>query len=239
MARALLDNAFAPVTFTYGFVESPFAQFSRTFISWRNEIDAKFGTQTEVRHFSAPLPEALLSLEPLTTPLDRYVLIETRSPWTAIFSNGLRVNDVASPVSYLPTLLKCRGLHVSCIPDRSCRARRDALQIWGAVTFTLYGPEKTDWLNRVRHIGVTRDVSGWGFAAQGEIQSFEKTENYQKRKIVDRFAPEMLELYCAALGIKLLDANFYGGRCLISHTKRATLSGPTMSIAEARRHLYL
>jgi len=70
--------------------------------------------QTESIRFCAPLPEAILKLEPLVTPADRDLLIETRSRWTAIFSNGLRVNDVASPVGYLPTLLKLPGLG-SCL----------------------------------------------------------------------------------------------------------------------------
>ena len=117
--------------------------------------------------FSAPLPAALLRLEPLTTPQDRYVLIETHSSWTAIFSNGLRVNDVGSPVAHLPTILKCRGLEISCVPDRSDRHAKDGLQIYGGVVFTLYGSEKTAWLNRIRHVGVTKDVGGWEFTAGG------------------------------------------------------------------------
>jgi hypothetical protein len=238
--KALLANEFAPVTLTLGFVECPFTEFSEAFTRWQKGLDAQFGTQTEVCRFRAPLSEAILKLEPLVTPSDRYLLIETRSGWSAIFSNGLRVNDVNSPVSYLPTVLKCRGLEVFCIPDRSDKNFKDALQIYGAVVFTLYGSEKTDFLNRIRHIGVTHDVSGWEFMAQGEIQPFEKTENYQRRKVADRFTDEMLESYCEALGIKVFDANFYGGECLVSHiTKRAVPSDLTMSISEARSHLFI
>src|SRR5579884_463229 len=102
--KALLDNRFAPITFTWGFVESPFAELSEAFIDWQNRLDAKFGTRTERCNFRARLSESLLTLEPLTTPLDRYLLTETRSRWTAIFANGLRTNDVHSPVSYLPTV---------------------------------------------------------------------------------------------------------------------------------------
>jgi hypothetical protein len=239
MANALLANAYAPTTFSFGFVQSPFAEFSEAFISWQKEISSKFGVGIEFTHFSAPLPVALSRLEPLTTPLDRYLLVETRSNWSAIFSNGLRVNDVASPVGYLPTVLKCRGLNVASIPDRSDKAGRDGLQVYGAVTFTLCGPEKTDWMNRIRHVGVTKDVGGWEFAAQGEIQPYENAECYLKRRLVDRFTVEMLESYCRALGIELFDANFFGGRCLLSHAQRSTPPGPTMSIAEARSHLYL
>ena len=128
--KALLDHKFAPTTFQVGFVECLFDEFSQSFTRWRKEIDEEFGTRTETSHLSASLPDALLKLEPLTTPLDRYLLIETRSPWTAVFSNGLRVNDVFSPVSYLPMLLGCRGLEVRCVPDRNGKCGKDGLQVF-------------------------------------------------------------------------------------------------------------
>jgi len=239
--KALLDNRFAPLTFTWGFVESPFSQFSEAFIQWQDKLDAKFGTRTERKNFRAPLSESLLALEPLTTPLDRYLLTETRSGWSAIFANGLRVNDVYSPVSYLPTVLGCRGLEIACVPDRSHCADKDGLQIYGAVKFALYGPNKTDWLNRIRSVSVTNDVGGWEFAAQGEAQPYEQIENYRKQKIVDRFTPEMLESYCGALGIELFNPDFYGERCLLEHTTKraASAQGPIMSISEARSHVHI
>ncbi|HUI74280.1 MAG TPA: hypothetical protein VLX32_05010 [Candidatus Acidoferrum sp.] len=239
--KALLDNRLAPITFTWGFVESPFAQFSDAFIRWQDQLDAKFGTQTRRKNFRAPLPESLLALEPLTSPLDRYLLTETRSAWSAIFANGLRVNDVHSPVAYLPRILGCRGLEIACVPDRSDCADKDGLQIYGAIKFALYGPNKTDWLNRIRNISVTNDLTGWEFAAQGEVQPYEQTENYRKPKIVDRFTPEMLESYCAALGIELFDAGFYGDQSLLEHTMRGAASAqdPIMSIAEARSHVHI
>lgn len=238
--KALLNNRFAPVTFTWGFLESSFAQFSETFIQWQDQLEAKFGTRMERENFRAPLSESLLALEPLTTPLDRYLLTETQSGWSAIFANGLRVNDVHSPVSYLPTVLGCRGLEIACVPDRSECANKDGLQIWGAVKFALYGPNNTDWLNRIRSISVTNDVSGWEFVAQGEVQPYEQIENYLKRSIIDRFTPEMLESYCAALGIDLFNPDFYGEQCLLEHiTDRMGAQGSRMSIAEARSHVHI
>lgn len=239
--KALLDNRFAPTTFTWGFVESPFAQFSEAFIRWQDQLDVKFGTRSERKNFRAPLSEGLLALEPLTTPLDRYLLTETRSGWSAIFANGLRTNDVHSPVTHLPTILGCRGLEIACVPDRSNCTGTGGLQIYGAVRFALYGPNETDWLNRIRSISVTNDVDGWQFAAQGEVQSYEQIESYSKRKVVDRFTSEMLESYCAALGIELFNAEFYGTHCLLRHTtnRAASERGPTMSIAEARSQLHI
>ena len=91
--RALLDNGFAPTTFTWGFVETPFAKFSEAFIHWQDQIAEKFGTRKERKNFRAPLSESLLALEPLTTPLDRYLLTGTRSGWSAIFANGDHLCD--------------------------------------------------------------------------------------------------------------------------------------------------
>jgi hypothetical protein len=235
--KALLDNKFAPITFVWGFVECPFSELSETFIRWQEQTDKKFGTQTEARSFQAPLSESLRSLEPLTTPLDRYLLTETRSEWTAIFANGLRTNDVASPVGYLPTVLGTRGLGISCIPDRSSERGKDGLQIYGAVKFELYGPKDTDWLNRIRSISLANDVNGWEFTASGEVQPYEQTEQYEKRKRIERFTPEMLEAYCAALGIDLFNPDFYGSQCVGIHVKRAKSTGPSMSLAEARSHV--
>ena len=208
--KALLDNRFAPVTFRWGFIEGPLAEVSLAFIQWQDELKAKFFTRTEHKRFRSPLSKSLSALEPLTTPQDRYLLAQTRSGWSAIFSNGLRVNDVFSPVSHLPAVLRCRGLEIGCVPDRSDRAGKEELQIHGAVKFALYGPNKTDWLNRIRNVAIANDVGGWQFTAEGEVQPYELTENYGKRKITDRFTPKMLELYCAALGIDLFDPHFYG-----------------------------
>jgi hypothetical protein len=236
--RALLDNKFAPVTFTCGFIASPFAQLSMAFIEWQRELDGKFGTQTEFKSFRGGLSDNLLALEPLTTPQNRYLLTETHSGWSAIFSNGLRVNDLFSPVSYLSSTLKCEGISVTCIPDRSSRAGTDEIQIYGAVKFILYGPNKTDWQNRIRSVSAANDVTGWRFATEGQVQPYEQTENYGKRRIVDRFTPEMLEFYCAALGIELFNADFYGERSLLAHTRNESPLGPTMTIAEARSYVH-
>ena len=237
--KTLLDNRFAPLTFTWGFVESPFAQFTQAFLKWQHQLDEKFGTRTEHKRFRAALSEGLLGLDPLTTPSDRYLLTETRSGWNAIFANGLRANDVVSPVGYLPIVLQCRGLDLTCVPDRSNVSDRNGLQVYGAVKFSIRGPDQTDWLNRIRSVSVWNDVGGWEFEAEGEAQPYEQIENYGKRRIADRFTPEMLESYCAALGIDLFNPDFYGEQSLLVHTTGQKFRGPSMSIAEARSHAHV
>jgi hypothetical protein len=137
--------------------------------------------------------------------------------------------------------LGCRGLEIACVPDRSGCAGKDGIQIYGAVKFALYGPDNTDWFNRIRSIALTNDVSGWEFVAQGEVQTYEQTENYERPRMIDRFTPDMLESYCAAIGIELFNPDFYGKQNLLQHaTKRAArAAGPVMSIAEARLNLHI
>ena len=239
--RPLLNNEFAPVTFKLGFIETQFSSLCDAFKKWFEKIDAKFpGLQTDFTPLSAPLDTAILSLEPLTTPLDRYLLVETKSNWTAIFANGLRVSDVASPASYLPTVLNCRGLHVGHQPDFSKSKRKDLIRKWGSTLFTLYGPNETDWLNRIRHLHVSNDVGGWTFDESGEPQPFEEAEAYSRRRIRDRFTFEMLERYCKALGIELNEDEFYGPRsCAVRITGQKHRGDLALSIAEAKSHVDL
>jgi hypothetical protein len=137
--------------------------------------------------------------------------------------------------------LGCRGVHVSCVPDRSRLATaKDAIRIYGGVGFTLYGPQTTDWLNRIRHISLANDVSGWEFVVEGEVQAFEQIERYKSRKVTERFTCEMLEQYCDALGIKLFQADFYGDHYLLTRIiPKVAVPSATMSLGEARSALYL
>jgi len=238
--HSLLNTDFAPVTFRFGFIETSFAILCDAFTEWQKNLDEKFGLFTEFNSFVGPLASAFSTLEPLTTPLDRYLLVETRSDWTAIFANGLRGNDVASPVSYLPSVLKCRGLEVGHAPDLSHTDRKTGIRRWGHTLFALYGPEKTDWLNRIRSLRVWNDAEGWEFSSEGEVQFFEEPEQYKSQKIRERFSPAMLERYCKALGIELNDEEFYGPRsCSVRITGRKAAGNLSMSISEARSTLDL
>ncbi|HEX2663316.1 MAG TPA: hypothetical protein VHM93_10840 [Candidatus Acidoferrum sp.] len=236
-----MNNDFAPVTFRFGFIETPFSSPCDAFREWFRAVDAKHpNLRTEFTRITAPLATALLSLEPLTNPSDCYLLVETKSNWTAVFANGLRVNDVATPTGYLPTVLNCRGLEVGYTPDLSKSKRKDSIRMWANILFALYGPTKTDWLNRIRHLHASNDVDGWTFDEGGELQPFEEAEAYKKRRIQDRLTFEMLERYCKALGIELNQDDFYGSKsCSVRTTGQKQRGDLAMSIAEARSHLDL
>jgi hypothetical protein len=237
MMKGLLSHELAPVTFSWGFVEAPFQQYCQKLIAWWKHISIEFETAPVYED----LRSALHRLEPLQTPQNRYLVVETNSPWTAIFSNGLKGADVAGPVGHLCQELNCRGLAVSCIPDRSyIEDKKDAIRIYGAVSFTLFGPRKTDWLNRVRKVSAVNDGGTWLFVDEGSKQPYENLETYKKRKVAERFTCEMLSAYCEALDIKLFDSGFYGPNGLLVHQlTKFPQTSPQMSISEAHAHLYL
>jgi hypothetical protein len=63
--------------------------------------------------------------------------------------------------------------------------------------------------NSIRAIYAANDGGRWTFGAHGEVQPFEKPESYTARRVKDRLTPEMLEEYCAALGVRYFDPSFY------------------------------
>lgn len=95
--KALLDNERAPVNFGGGFIEISFSKYCNAFIPWWKRLEIEFETFS----FEAELKEAMLRLEPLQTPQNRYLITETQSNWTAIFSNSRGGTDVTSAVSHL------------------------------------------------------------------------------------------------------------------------------------------
>jgi hypothetical protein len=234
--EALLNNERAPVTFGGGFIEIPFSEYCNAFASWWKQLGIDFETFS----FEAGLKEAMLRLEPLQTPQNRYLVTETRSRWTAIFSNSRGGSDVTSAVSHLCRVLSCRGVTIQCSPSLTKReGNKTAIVSYPATSFTLDGPHGTEWLNEIRHVSTRKDGGPWKFFQRGEVQPFEQVEHYENKHLRDRFTPEMLESYCAALGIVAFDATFYGPRSFLLHQlKKFPSTSPKVTFQEAQAKLY-
>jgi len=223
-----------------GFIEGKFDKVAHTYLEWRGRLATQTGGEVKSEFIYMPLPQALMKLQPLTTPPSRVLFIETKSQWTAYFDNGLRNSDPESPIGYLSTLLSCKSLTIHCSPDRSETKRPDMLRVYGIVAFRLFVGHSTEWLNQERAIVAMNDGGRWMFAAEGKMQSFEEPEKYKARKIRDRFTDEMLERYCFALGVKSFDEGFYGKRALVAELPNQLAPGsPVMSLEQARKHISL
>lgn len=236
MAKALLDNRFAPLTYSWGFLEAPFQQVGDEAVQWTKSIF----TKVDILHFKKPLADALSSLEPLITPPRKKLLLNTQSGWVAYFDNGTDGGDPSSFVGYMSERLKCRGLAVSCIPHTFSGNDKKAKGTHRAVIFKLYAPEKRDWLNLERSISMVNDYGKWIFETTGTVQPFEKTEKYRARAVKDRFTAELLEQYCADLTVRIFDENTYGPEGILISIGDPLPSGfAAVSLAEARERLGL
>lgn len=229
--KYLLDNKLAPLTFRWGFLEMPFEQTVGAVRQWRSTV----GIPTSLRPTSGILAEMLPALAPLTLPPRRELLVPTQSPWTAYFDNSTLGGDPLPPIGHLSSSCRCRGLGVSCKPQ--IRALSAASQEGAAaeVSFTLFSPHQTDWLNVLRSIELVRDRGRWRFLAKGTPQPFESLDEYGTKDRKERFTPAMLERYCAALGVRLFDPDFYLPRgMLVEMLLPLGAKAPQRTLEEAR-----
>jgi hypothetical protein len=234
--RQLLEGQFDPLTFNWGFVESDLGEIASEWTAWLSEIRQKH-IATKV---GGNLALLLSSLEPLTMPVTRELLVSTMGGWTAYFSNAARGIDASPRVSYMAQRLKCRGVAVTCIPDIPQDIARGRGPLYGSVQFQLFGPERREFLNYERSIWATNDGGRWQFGSSGEIQPFEQVERYTARRIVDRLTSEMLAEYCEALGIRLFDQSFYGpAATVIELLGTAVDPSQTFSLAQSRKTIGL
>lgn len=236
--RALLNNERAPVTFGAGFIEASFSQCCNEFTSSMKRSGPR--SEFETCFFEADLGEAMLRLEPLQNPQNRYLITETRSRWTAMFSNSRGGSDVTSAIYSVCRALGCHGVTIQCAPSLTKRqGNKTSIVSYAATSFTLEGPHETEWLNQIRHVSARKDGGPWKFSQRGEVQSFEQVEQYANKHVRDRFTPKMLESYCVALGIIAFDESFYGPKSFLLHQlTRFPSTSPKWTFQEAQAFLY-
>lgn len=116
--------------------------------------------------------------------------------WCALLNNGIRGTDVGPLPWKAPTKLGCRAI----------RAISSEASENPATMLEVYDPASQHPLFRRRLLYAMSDRGRWSFDAEGEPFDFEETENYSKRRIRDRFTPEMLERYLIALGVPMLES---------------------------------
>lgn len=228
----LLDDHFAPVTSSIGFLRAPHRDVVDALVAWRRGIH---GT-AEAHELTGGLPENITRLEPLTGGVrPRELVVATASAeWTALFDCGVQGGDPVTTVGYLSRTMLAQGVAITSIPDR--QATDTQPDRYGARQFELFGPLATDFMNYVRTVSVVRDGARWRFDAAGTVQDFEDTDAYTRRKVADRFTPEMLVAYAAEVGLRPFDDDFYPGPCtLVTNPAAVPPGGLCLSIDETRR----
>lgn len=206
MQGLLLGDRWAPVTSEMGFLETDAEHAARALAAWQEGLLTPRGIAVQVRSVSGPLEQVLSALLPLTdAERQRHLLMPTRSTWTAYLDNGWRGTDAASAMAYMARTLGCRGLRVVAIPN----TYRKGTGRFGAVMLEVYGPHQTSWINTVRALGASNDGGRWVFDQFGKPFPFERVEQYQARRVQDRFTFDMLKDYLHHLGLSPFEEDFY------------------------------
>jgi hypothetical protein len=238
MKGLLLEDRWAPVTSTMGFLELGAEQAAQAFATWQRGLEASQGFTFEVLPVSGTLEQALSRLLPLTSGerQRRYLFIPTRSAWTAYVSNQWTGTDAASPMSTMARRLSIRCLRVVAVPHTLGKHQGGR---YGGVMLGVYGPEQPGKIsNTVRALAAANDGGRWVFEQSGEPFPFEQVEQYQARRVRDRFTFEMLKDYLRNLGLAPFEEDFYmppdSRAWLVQKTGPFTTVGQEYTLEEAR-----
>ena len=232
----LLNKNFAPIIFKIGFLNCSFQKVKESFIKWTTPHYKSI----ELIEVATGLENAFEALQPMTSIPRRWLLVPSGGGWVALFDNCMRGPDPVSAVCYLSQILACRGVVVTSIPHTLSEDQGTKIGLYGAVQFELFASQKTDFLNCERSVSVAFEGGKWSFAANGPVQGFEEPTMYQKRRIVDRFTPEMLKHYCYALGIRVDDPDFYESPALLVATNDPLPNGHfALSLVQAQQQMGL
>ncbi|HSP81389.1 MAG TPA: hypothetical protein VLQ93_22920, partial [Myxococcaceae bacterium] len=208
MKGLLLEDRWAPVTSEMGFLELGAEQAAQAFATWQRGLVTSRGSTIEVLPVSGTLEQALSRLLPLSGgETQRRLFIPTRSAWTDYVSNQWTGTDAASPMRSMARRLSIRCLRVVAVPHTLGKHQGGR---FGAVMLDVFGPEQPGKLtNYVRAVEVANDGGRWVFVQSGEPFPFEQVEQYQARRVRDRFTFEMLEDYLRHLGLAPFEEDFY------------------------------
>ncbi len=235
MKGLLLEDRWAPVTSTMGFLELEAEQAAQAFAAWHRELPMSQGSNIEVLPVVGTLEQVLSSLLPLSGG-ERRLFIPTRSVWTAYLDNQWTGTDAASPLRYMARWLSIRCLRVVAVPHT---LRKDGGGRYGSVMLDVYGPKQPGKIhNYVRALGASNDGGRWVFDQEGEPFAFEQVEKYQERRVRDRFTFEMLKDYLRHLGLSPFEEDFYlpqgTNAWLVQKTGPGTTVGREYTLEEAR-----
>jgi hypothetical protein len=230
----LIEDKLAPVTFSAGFLNRPLSDVRDFFLTWKKQLYTSFAFS----EIALPLQGALNELQPLTPIPRRWLLLPTTGDWVAYFDNCVRGPDPAPPVCYLSQKLACRGVVVRAVPHTLSDETGTKPGLYGIVQIEMFAPYQTKFLNYERSISVAYEGGKWSFEAVGTVQNFEEAENYQSRRIIDRFTPEMLKRYCYALGIRIDSPEFYQTPGVLCWTNDPLPAGHSaLSLAQAQQQI--
>ncbi len=205
----VLDDRFYPIDTKIGFIKGDLDMLSGFIVSWDHRVYEPLGISTARTEIDGTLAHCFEKLLPLTSiQIRRHLLIPCSNGWIAFFNNSYRGTDT-SAVGYIAKSLRTYAVAVTVVPEFDGRSGGKVSPHAGTIDFTLYGPDKTAYLNMIRSISVENLDGQWSFKTEGIPQSFERESNYEKVKIRDRFNLRIMNDYLSSLGIRAFEESFY------------------------------
>jgi hypothetical protein len=206
--RLLYDDRLYPITSVIGFIATGPAAAAQAYVDWMTPIQAARNVSLQTKTLSGPLDHVLYTLQPLTSvERRRFVFVPTDSHWTAFFDSGFQGSDAFSALSYLSKVLEVQSCSVTAVLEDD--QHPPPAGRYGALGLEMYEPHDTDFLNYGRTIQLADDDGQWVFTARGTPFPFEDLQQYNKRKVRDRFTLELLADYLHHLGVRAFDEDFY------------------------------
>jgi len=230
----LLDDRYAPITSEIGFLMADPGTVADAMLAWWEKRLKPPPRAVREDVTGGSLGALLGSLLPLDRVIPRRnLLLPTDGPWTAALNNHWQGPDIRSTVGVLSRDLGTLGVTASAVVDDR---RAEPPGRFGGTTFAVY----TASLNPARGIWAINDGGRWVFEQTGSPLPFEREELYRRRRrIRDRFTPELLEEYCERFGIRLFDERFYapGHRAILISTPDAVAHQETVTLEVAQAEL--
>jgi hypothetical protein len=238
-ASLLLGNRLAPITSTIAFVSCDVEVAAQAL----GTVASNYPRAT-VRAAEVPgtLAEVLGKLLPLRTPIEsKYLVMPTKSTWTALFSNNVSGMDTNSwPHATIARAVGCQTAVFSLYPSSAEALVGGSSQ--PASQFILGGPSPagpTGFQKRAVYL-VSTDGK-WEFGQFGDPLSGEPVDAYRRSRLRDRLGVSELNQVAGILGISPFDHSFYDVTSrearLIEVFREWPVGSRDVSIEEAQRLL--
>jgi hypothetical protein len=185
----LPNSSLEPLAATLAFIRAPLARVRDVLLhDWGTAIQA----ERIEHHLTGDLDTLVRSLDPMKTPWDRVLAIETGTPWLAVTDNQIGYSDVGSYMPFVAERLRADLCLATATAKSGCSFSYSRAHDTGV------------WVEGWRVVYALLERR-WEFFQSGTPFPFEETSRYAARRIRDRLTPEMMDRYLRALAIPRLD----------------------------------
>ena len=199
----LFRNGYAPLTTSLYFLKSDFRSIADLSLSYFRAW-AKGEWTVGSEPVMGGMEELVRGLEPLRSSATRFLVVPTKSPWTAMFSNCRDGMEQSLP-SVLARRLQCGFLRVVDAPGHD--EVRVAPTSMPARMFS-FSADPSQPAGAYRVVELLME-DGWEFEERGSPLPGEDTSVYRARRLRDRFPHSQLRALCLLVGTRPFELDFY------------------------------